>query len=313
MTDLEELRKQTERGDRLDQMQGDGPENEDEAENGVDTTTNGSVDSPAKTTASAPTESIGSEVDGSSAIDADESEPAVDAEPELGDDIEKSPLDQAETAVQGEVESVAETGEATEAVEAESASEPDSPPEPDSASTEETPEESSNELQVVEFLLGNDVCALEIAEVESLVEMTNVTRVPRTSDAIDGVIDLRGETTAIIDLKSFLGTTGDDDGEYIIVLDRPDDKQKVGITVDEVSEVVTHDRSYVDDSTALADLNTRGMQHSVSQGVIRKMADDELELVVWLDIDAVIEGIQEGDGVVLDTLGEEQVAEDGAA
>lgn len=327
MTDLEELRKQTERGDRLDQLQDAGPETD--AEDDVEAGRNGTVETPVEPTESAAAEPLDADVEASTEptdatpIEVDDPEPAVETEVEA----------EVETKVETEVETETEvtSGEPTladaiepevedetvdsEPVEDEGATTDDEEPaaESESVAAKDEPDEQVEQLQVVEFKLGDDLCALDIHEVESLVEMTNVTRVPRTSDAIDGVIDLRGETTAIVDLKSFLGTTGEGGGEYIIVLDRPDDKQKVGITVDEVTEVVTYDRDLVDDSTALVDLNTRGMQHSVSRGVIRKLRDDDLDLVVWLDIDAVIEGIQEGDGVILDALGDEQVTDDGVA
>ncbi|WP_255767467.1 chemotaxis protein CheW [Haladaptatus halobius] len=39
---------------------------------------------------------------------------------------------------------------------------------------------------------------------DSIVEVKKGTRIPRTPDSIEGVMDLRGETTAIIDPKKFL-------------------------------------------------------------------------------------------------------------
>ncbi|MFB9806318.1 chemotaxis protein CheW [Haladaptatus pallidirubidus] len=66
--------------------------------------------------------------------------------------------------------------------------------------------------QVVEFRLGDDICAINIDQVDSIVEVKRVTRIPRTSDSIEGVMDLRGETTAIIDPKRFLSVDSDERG-----------------------------------------------------------------------------------------------------
>ncbi|WP_240334509.1 chemotaxis protein CheW [Halorussus sp. MSC15.2] len=145
--------------------------------------------------------------------------------------------------------------------------------------------------QVVEFRLGEDYCAVDIDEVDSIVEIKKVTRIPRTPNSIDGVMDLRGETTAIINPRTFLGIEGEPpegDEQNVLVLDRPDDKQKIGIRVDEVLEVTDHPESKIDTDEDLSDLDTRGIEEQISRGIIRKQNGDGLDLVVWLDIDAII-------------------------
>ena len=149
--------------------------------------------------------------------------------------------------------------------------------------------------QVVEFRLGEDHCAVDIDEVDSIVEIKKVTRIPRTPDAVDGVMDLRGETTAIIDPRTFLGVEGDPpegDEQNVLVLDRSDDKQKIGIRVDEVLEVTTYPENQIDTDEDLSDLDTQGIEEQVSRGVIRKPSDDGLDLVVWLDVDVVIDQLR---------------------
>jgi len=149
--------------------------------------------------------------------------------------------------------------------------------------------------QVVEFRLGEDYCAVDIDAVDSIVEVKKVTRIPRTPDAIDGVMDLRGETTAIIDPRSFLGVDGDApdrDEQNVLVLDRADDKQKLGIRVDEVREVSTYPVDQIDTDDDLSDLETQGVAEQVSRGIIRKQNGDGLDLVVWVDVDAIIEQLR---------------------
>ncbi len=171
--------------------------------------------------------------------------------------------------------------------------------EPGAPRAEEPAKEDLETRQVVEFRLGEDYCAIDIGEVDSIVEIKKVTRIPRTPDSIDGVMDLRGETTAIIDPRTFLGVEGespDADEQNVLVLDRPDDKQKIGIRVDEVREVATYTEDRIDTDDDLSNLDTQGISERVSRGIIRKSnggeddaADgDDLNLVVWVDIDAVI-------------------------
>ncbi|WP_321112916.1 chemotaxis protein CheW [Halorussus salinisoli] len=149
--------------------------------------------------------------------------------------------------------------------------------------------------QVVEFRLGEDYCAVDIDEVDSIVEIKKVTRIPRTPASVDGVMDLRGETTAIINPRTFLGVEGDAserDEQNVLVLDRPDDKQKIGIRVDEVLEVTDHPESRIDTDDDLSDLDTQGIEQQVSRGIIRKPNGDGLDLVVWVDIDAIIDQLK---------------------
>jgi purine-binding chemotaxis protein CheW len=163
--------------------------------------------------------------------------------------------------------------------------------------TEEVPVEARDveTRQVVEFRLGEDHCAVDIDEVDSIVEIKKVTRIPRTADSIDGVMDLRGETTAIIDPRTFLGVEGeapDPDEQNVLVLDRSDDKQKIGIRVDEVLEVATYAEDRIDTEEDLSNLETRGISERVSRGIIRKPDESGIDLVVWIDIDAIIDQLK---------------------
>ncbi len=150
---------------------------------------------------------------------------------------------------------------------------------------------SEEETQVVEFRLGEDVCAIDIEQVDSIVEVKKVTRIPRTKGSIEGVMDLRGETTAIIDPKEFLSVATGERGDDVLVLDRPDDKQKIGIRVDEVLDVTTHSPEQIDTSDELENLDTRGIRDKIARGIIRKPNDDGLDLVIWIDIDKMIDSL----------------------
>ncbi|WP_440005579.1 chemotaxis protein CheW [Halomicrococcus sp. SG-WS-1] len=160
-------------------------------------------------------------------------------------------------------------------------------------SVQQSPSEggADAEAQVVEFRLGEDVCAIDIDQVDSIVEVKKVTRIPRTPDSIEGVMDLRGETTAIIDPKEFLSVSVDDSGDSVLVLDRPDDKQRIGIRVDEVLDVVSYAPGQVDDGDDLENLDTRGIREKVARGIIRKPNGDGLDLVVWIDVDRMIDSL----------------------
>lgn len=154
---------------------------------------------------------------------------------------------------------------------------------------------------VVEFMLGGEKCAIDIRAVDSIVEPKQITRVPRAPAAVDGVMDLRGETTAILDPREFLSIEGRAGEQNILVLDRADDKQKIGIRVDEVTEVATYHEGEVDQNGELAGIRTAAIEGELVRGVIRKGLFDEddetdaptdVELVLWLDIDRLIDAVE---------------------
>ncbi|MFB6068571.1 MAG: chemotaxis protein CheW, partial [Halobacterium sp.] len=157
-----------------------------------------------------------------------------------------------------------------------------------------------NAAHVVEFELGDEVCAIDIDAVDSIVESKQVTRVPRAPEAVEGVMDLRGETTAIVDPREFLAIDGDHDSDNILVLDRADDKQKIGLRVAEVTEVSGYADAQVDTGDRVDRLGTSAIERELVRGVIRKGGgeDDEedadpteVELVLWLDIDRLIDAV----------------------
>lgn len=154
---------------------------------------------------------------------------------------------------------------------------------------------------VVEFELGNEVCAIDIDAVDSIVESKQVTRVPRAPDAVEGVMDLRGETTAIVDPREFLAIEGDLASDNILVLDRADDKQKIGLRVAEVTEVSDYSEAQVDTGDDVSRIGTAAVERDLVKGVIRKLAEElgedddiedaEVDLVLWLDIDRLIDAV----------------------
>ncbi|MFB6134964.1 MAG: chemotaxis protein CheW [Halanaeroarchaeum sp.] len=156
---------------------------------------------------------------------------------------------------------------------------------------------------VVEFRLASERCAIDIDAVDSIVETKQITRVPRAPDAVEGVMDLRGETTAVVDPRTFLNVAGDRDEENILVLDRADDKQKIGIRVNDVEEVSRYPASQVDENGELAELQSSAIEASLVRGVIRKHigeagSDDvpeEVALILWLDIDRLIDSVRPGE------------------
>lgn len=98
--------------------------------------------------------------------------------------------------------------------------------------------DSKEVLQLVTFRLGNEEFSLDILKVQEIIRHMNLTRVPKTPDFVDGVINLRGRVIPVLDLRKRFGLPKDENTNEtrIIVVDV--DNRTVGLKVDAVSEVL---------------------------------------------------------------------------
>ncbi|WP_048151489.1 chemotaxis protein CheW [Palaeococcus ferrophilus] len=95
------------------------------------------------------------------------------------------------------------------------------------------------EVQVVAFKVGNEEFCLEISKVREIKEMMPITRVPNAPDYVEGVINLRGQITTVVNLKKKLGYYEDEDISNKKIIIAEVKGEIIGIIVDSVSDVVT--------------------------------------------------------------------------
>jgi purine-binding chemotaxis protein CheW len=146
----------------------------------------------------------------------------------------------------------------------------------------------SDEIQVVVFRLGVEEYAIDILNVQEIVRLLNITRIPRVEDYIEGVVNLRGNIVPLLNLhKKFkLQASGLKDERRIIVCQL--DETKAGIIVDEVLEVI---RLGQKDIESVGDIYT-----TVSSDQIHGIAKVSGRLLILLDIKKIIMGETAGQG-----------------
>jgi purine-binding chemotaxis protein CheW len=125
--------------------------------------------------------------------------------------------------------------------------------------------------QVLEFRLDGEAYCVSIDYVTEIVDMGDLTPIPNAPDHVQGVMDLRGETTAIVDPKVRLDLDGAV-GNRIIIFDSVvfDDDRAVGWAVDSVREVARVDPESVDEPP-------------VDRIHVRSIIKREEGFVVWVD------------------------------
>ena len=93
--------------------------------------------------------------------------------------------------------------------------------------------------QVLEFRLGSAAYCIDIDYIEEVVEFEKdrLTELPNTDPHIEGVLDLRGDTTTIVDPTKLFGVQTENGANRAIVLETDNENDKVaGWQIDEVKE-----------------------------------------------------------------------------
>ena len=131
----------------------------------------------------------------------------------------------------------------------------------------------SRTVQLLEFELGDGTYAVDIAHVAEIVDVNELTVVPNSPPHVEGVMDLRGKTTTIVDPTVVFGIDGEGARKRIVVFDRERtaDGKSVGWIVDEVEQVVEVARDDVESS--LVDDGDDAVR-----GVIKR----EDDFVIWV-------------------------------
>jgi len=96
-------------------------------------------------------------------------------------------------------------------------------------------ESGTNELEIIEFLIGNSTYGINVAKVREIIRFPEATvPVPNEHPSLEGIVDLRGQVVPIINLQRHLGLIDDIDraSSYVIVSEF--NNAKIGFCVSKV-------------------------------------------------------------------------------
>ena len=102
----------------------------------------------------------------------------------------------------------------------------------------ETETLQQDEQQLVVFDLSTEAYGVDIGAVREIIRLQDITRVPRTPEFVEGVINLRGKVIPVVDLRKRFGLPTEDESKEnrIVVVDIG--AQDIGVVVDAVTEVL---------------------------------------------------------------------------
>jgi purine-binding chemotaxis protein CheW len=143
--------------------------------------------------------------------------------------------------------------------------------------------ETSNANQFLTFTLDGEQYAIGVAKVREVLEYTKITRLPRTSVFMKGIINLRGAGVPVIDLRLKFGLAETpitkDTSIIVMEVDSGEGTVIVGALADAVHEVVEIEEDAIE---AAPRFGTR-LAAEFIKGVGRR----EDSFVILLDIDRV--------------------------
>ncbi|SEG38944.1 purine-binding chemotaxis protein CheW [Halobellus limi] len=131
---------------------------------------------------------------------------------------------------------------------------------------------TARQMQVLEFELGGETYCVDIDYVSEIVDRGSLTSVPNAPEFVEGVMDLRGRTTSIVNPKTLLNVGETGEASRIVIFDAKqfEDEAAIGWLVDEVDQVLR---------VSMDDVEDPPMERSdFIEGIVRR----EDELVVWI-------------------------------
>lgn len=148
-------------------------------------------------------------------------------------------------------------------------------------------ESGTNELEILEFTLGENHYGINVAKIREILQYQPVTPVPNTHPSVEGIFMPRDTMITVINLKSCLGIAGQETEGLLIVTNF--NKLDIAFHVDQVIGI--HRVSW--EAIIKPDSTLNGQDGSVSTGVLKL----DGKLVVILDFESIVSSISPETGL----------------
>jgi purine-binding chemotaxis protein CheW len=133
--------------------------------------------------------------------------------------------------------------------------------------------------QVVVFRLGQETYGIDIFRVQEIIRLCEITPIPGASPHLRGLINLRGTTLPVVDLRlRFQIPVGADEDARIIVVES--EQGNIGLIVDSVREVLTLTHGQIEATPSIFTGPTAAL--------VRGVAQHGDGLITMLDLDQAI-------------------------
>ena len=100
--------------------------------------------------------------------------------------------------------------------------------------------------QIVSLMLGGEKYGINIMDIEEILRMLEITKVPKAPSFVEGIINLRGQVIPIVDLRKKLGINVPEENGQTRIVNVNIKGKKIGFVVDSVDEVLRLEPETID-------------------------------------------------------------------
>lgn len=136
------------------------------------------------------------------------------------------------------------------------------------------------EKQLVIFELGIEHFGIDIASVEGINKILDITKVPQAPAYVEGIANLRGQVIPIVDLHKRFGMANSERTNEARIVVANVGSTKIGMIVSAVSEVLTIDDSIIEPPPS--------MVSNINSTYIVGIANIDGRLIILLDLAKVL-------------------------
>lgn len=140
---------------------------------------------------------------------------------------------------------------------------------------------SDGELQLVVFNTGKEDFGIEIMNVQEIIRMANITKIPQSPKYVRGIINLRGKIIVVINLNVVMGMESRDHDENTRIIVTSINDTVIGFVVDSVSEVLRLPSSSVEPAPEL-------VSKKVDSNYLKGIGKLDNRLLLLLDMGRVL-------------------------
>jgi purine-binding chemotaxis protein CheW len=139
------------------------------------------------------------------------------------------------------------------------------------------------EQEYLTFKLGEEMFALDVSQVREVLDMTNITKVPRSPDFMRGVINVRGSVVPVVDMRLKFGMAQAEKTVHtrIVVMEISLENEEVvlGAMADSVHDVMEIDPAQIEPAPKI------GAKWRTE--FIKGIGKQEDQFIIILDVDRV--------------------------
>ena len=136
------------------------------------------------------------------------------------------------------------------------------------------------ETQIVIFDLNDEHFGVDINDVESIIKIQTITRMPQTLPFVEGIINLRGKVLPVVDLRRRFNLPSQSETKDTRIVVASLNGFETGMVVDGVSEVLTIQDTDIEPTPQIVT--------TVDSEFITGIAKLENRLIILLDLNSIL-------------------------